>query len=226
MLGTADFVLAQNPVESQVIRGLVPSTPVLEICPKIGIPREEDLTPYAKREPDSLVFWGAMDRAENVDAVTHACREVLPRITSSRPSARFYVAGSSPTPEVRRVCAAARAELTGFIETPSVFLSGKRVALLPLRIGAGIKVKTLECMAAGLPVVTTPLGISGIPGKNGIDFLVGNTAEELARQVLTLLHSPTLAEEIGQRARERVLSSYSFAKPLQDLETFLRDRLI
>jgi glycosyltransferase involved in cell wall biosynthesis len=84
------------------------------------------------------------------------------------------------------------------------------IALLPLRLGAGIKIKVLECMSAGLAVITTPVGIEGIAAVDGVEYLLGNTPEELAQHVIRMLNEPEACREIGAKGREFVAREFDF----------------
>ncbi|MEG9431422.1 glycosyltransferase [Terriglobus sp. ADX1] len=160
--------------------------------------------------PDSLLYWGAMDRAENVDAVLWAVAEIMPRIWKERPTARFYIAGSKSESLKNRLPEDNRIVVMGFIDDVHAMMSSMQIALLPLRLGAGIKIKTLECMAAALPVVTTNVGIEGIEAEPEVEFLQGETADRLAEQVLLLLNKPARANTIGRAGRSFLLRWYDF----------------
>ena len=110
---------------------------------------------------------------------------------------------------------------TGYIENIHAFLSRMQVALLPLRLGAGIKVKTLECMSAGIAVVTTPIGIEGIGGEQGKHYLLGESPEELADHVVRLLNSPAECEGVGAAARELVGREHRFADSMERFCSFM-----
>ena len=112
-------------------------------------------------EPCSLLYWGAMDRAENDDAVRFFCREILPPLLESHPDATLYVVGANPSREVRAL-ASERVVVTGFVEDPLEYFARCQVAVAPLRMGAGIKVKVLESLEAGMPVVASSVGAEGI----------------------------------------------------------------
>jgi glycosyltransferase involved in cell wall biosynthesis len=220
-----DFVLSHNPEEGKLIQKLLPRVSVLQVDVWAELGRDEKIAPYCEREPDSLVFWGAMDRQENVDAATYTTEKILPRIWGRRPQALLYVAGNRPPGWLVDRYRGSHVKVCGYVEKPFRVLANKRVALLPMRLGAGIKVKVLECMAAGLPVVTTPAGAEGIPGEDGIHYLVGRSEQELAELTLALLETPRRAEEIGVRARENILENHSFERCLQDFEAHILQRL-
>src|SRR5579859_1860189 len=200
-LKRVDVVLVQSSEEKQLLKECLSDQEVRMIRPWVELGDNAALPPRSEREQNSLVFWGAMDRIENIDAVNYATENVLPGVWAEFSDARYYVAGNSPSSNLTRRHAHSRVIVSGFIEKPFAFLATKRVALLPMRLGAGIKVKVLECMAAGLAVVTTPAGAEGVPGIPGQHYLLGRDQRELAEAVLKLLRSPNYAAEMGRLAR-------------------------
>lgn len=109
----------------------------------------------------TLLFWGALARAENSEAALWLCRNLMPALWEHLPEARLIVAGSQPSKAVQGF-ASERIEVTGFVADPQTVFDRSDVAVLPLFRGAGIKVKVLECLAAGLPVLTGSIGAEGI----------------------------------------------------------------
>ncbi len=168
-----------------------------------------------------MVFWGALDRAENIDAVAVAVSEIVPPLREAVPDFKFYVAGSHSEAVASVTDGVPNVVRTGFVDDIGSFLSGMQMALLPIRLGAGIKVKTLECMAAGVAVVTTPVGAEGINATHGAHFLIGDTPQKLARYAKQLLRSPEEARQMGERARTWFESEYDFGRPMAVLESFL-----
>jgi len=150
----------------------------------------------------SIVFVGAMNRPENVDAVRFAIREILPRVKTRIPDARLWVVGAgSDSPKLSKAMNDPGVIFTGFVEDLAGFLSSMQVALLPLRLGAGIKIKVLECMSAGVAVVTTDVGSEGVQGRHGEHFLVGDNADELAEHVVLLLNSEETRAKMAVKGR-------------------------
>lgn len=217
-LSQMDFVLVHNSEERKLIEQLLPGSLVTELNVWADLGRDEEVTPYCEREANSLVFWGAMDRQENIDAATYGAERIVPRIQNQGRQISYYLAGNAPPSWLLNRYRDSLVKVCGFVENPFKFLATKQIALLPIRLGAGVKVKVLECMAAGLPVVTTPAGAEAIPGKEGKHFLVGQSEEELAALVKSLLDSPAHAAELGMQAREIVLAEHSFERSLQRIE--------
>jgi glycosyltransferase involved in cell wall biosynthesis len=213
-----DFVSPHNPKDAQLLQELAPAVPIFTIQPWFTMPPVPLKT---EREPNSLVFLGAMDRSENLDAVEFAAKKIFPLIKNRVPNAKLYVVGNHGE-KIKRLSSANHGIIvTGFVEKISEFLARMQVALLPLRLGAGIKIKTLECMAAGLAIVTTPVGVEGIAGQNGIHFKVGETAVELAQQTVELLESPSDLKAMGENARGLILRDYDFEEAVENLNLFL-----
>ena len=218
-----DFVSTQCEKDSRLLCALDPTVPQCPIQP--WHTPAPDINPRATtREPLTVVFWGAMNRSENVDAVRFAITEIVPRIRAQVPEFRFVVAGShGDSVRELREFQHPNVVVTGYVEDIHGLLSRMQVALLPLRLGAGIKVKTLECMAAGVAVVTTPIGIEGIGGMHGNDYLLGESPDELASHVVRLLNSPPECEALGESARKMVRSEHQFAASLEKFCSFLAE---
>jgi glycosyltransferase involved in cell wall biosynthesis len=147
---------------------------------------------YGAREkvPDgrpTLVYWGAYSRSENVDAAEFLIDEILPHLRVAGCNAKVILAGANP-PESFNRFDPANVVVTGFVADPGATLQSATIAVLPLRMGGGVKVKVLELLAAGVPVVTTVVGAEGIPcsSENGL-IVTGMKAEDIASTTLKVL---------------------------------------
>lgn len=112
-------------------------------------------------DPWSILFWGAMGRPENAVAVIDFVKHDFAALRMRYPAIKLYIVGSSPTAEVRAL-ASASITVTGFLEDPSVYFERCSLGIAPLTSGAGVKVKVLEMLRAGIPVVSTPIGAEGV----------------------------------------------------------------
>jgi glycosyltransferase involved in cell wall biosynthesis len=152
--------------------------------------------------PPRLVFTGALAYRPNADAVRYLCREIFPRVRRLHPDARLSIVGQGASPELRAACEGDGVEFLGFV--PDVFdvLRRSTVFVCPMREGTGIKVKVLEAMASGLPVVATPLALEGIPeAEDGRHLRVAASADAFADRVSELLRDAGLRRLLGERAR-------------------------
>lgn len=114
------------------------------------------------RVPGRIGFWGNMSRAENVDAARHAARVLLPAIRRIHPHAHLWIIGAHPAGQVRAL-ACADVHVTGFVADPLPVLATLDLAIAPLRLGAGVKIKVFETLDAAIPTVVSPVGGEGVP---------------------------------------------------------------
>ena len=157
-----------------------------------------------------VLFVGAMDYHANVDAVTYFAREVWPLAAAGLPGAVLTIVGRNPAPEVVSL-AAERVEVTGTVPDVRPYYREALVAIVPLRVGGGTRLKILEAMAAGVPVVSTALGAEGLSAKPGVDFLQADSVAEMGRAILGVGRDPNRAAEIAARARELVRRQYDWS---------------
>lgn len=136
-------------------------------------------------EKNTVMFWGAMNREENIDAVNWFVEEIYPLILEKKPDLKFYIVGANP-PE--RICKLASDSVivTGFVDDPIEFFEKISVAVVPLRYGAGVKLKVLEALAANIPIVTTSVGAEGISTENG-NMSVTDDKEIFSNKVIELI---------------------------------------
>ncbi len=138
-----------------------------------GLPRVEVLPPGVEipaqapaasgRDPCSLVFVGNLAQTPNDDAAVWLCSEIFPMVLESSPQTTLLIIGRSPSPALRSIAEkSARIKILDFVENLSEYLFQCSVFIAPLRLGGGIKIKILDALAHGIPVVTTPVGVEGI----------------------------------------------------------------
>lgn len=118
-----------------------------------------------KVEKNTLLFWGAMGRVENESAVLFFVENILKKLRSAGYMYKLYVVGSNPGKKIQEL-ACAHICVTGFLEDPSSYFEKSSIGVVPLSMGAGVKLKTLELLQAGLTVLASPVGAEGIPVGN------------------------------------------------------------
>lgn len=136
-------------------------------------------------DKNSVLFWGAMNRKENVDAVTWFFNDIFPLIREKCPKVNFYIVGANP-PNTILSLASENVIVTGFVDSPIEYFEKACVTVVPLRFGAGIKIKVLEALAARIPVVSTDVGAEGIVDKSNILYVENNEAS-FANKVIELM---------------------------------------
>lgn len=219
---TLDVVLVPSEKDRKLLLEMQPKATVLVIDPWVSADHD---TNRSDPEPGTLLYWGAMNRAENIDAARWAATEILPRIRKSVPHAKLYIAGNHGEVLAREFTERTDIRITGFVDDVQSLMARMSIALLPLRQGAGIKVKTLECMSAALPVVTTPVGEEGVGGTDGVHYLVAESAEELAAHAVRLLLHPEVARKMGESGKQFLLARQDFSGKLAAVERFIEKRI-
>lgn len=161
---------------------------------------------------DEIVFTGTLDFLPNVDAVTWFGSQVLPIVRAAVPGARLVVVGRRPVPEVRRLADSGGVTLHTDVPSVAPYLQAARVAVVPVRIGTGSRVKALEAMAAGRPVAGTSIGLEGIDVRGGRDALVADSPVALAEAVVRLLTDRDLAAGVAGAGRQLVERRYRWSE--------------
>ena len=177
----------------------------------------QPLSPSAPQPLNPLVFCGNMQYAPNIDAARYLVNDIMPLVWQKRPEARLVLAGATPTAAVRRL-AGPRVEVTGSVPDIRPYYAHSRLFIAPMRLGSGLQNKLLEAMAMGVPCVTTPIANEALGATPGTHLLVGNSPQELASHILSLLADPARAQALSAAALDYVHQNYSWPAAVQPLE--------
>jgi sugar transferase (PEP-CTERM/EpsH1 system associated) len=209
----ADRVLAVSEADAAALRKLVPGLDAIVVPNGVDTrayrPETANLKP---RIPGSapVVFTGTMDFRPNVDAVLWFAREVLPGVRAEVPETHFFVVGQRPHRRLDGLRVDPAVTLTGWVEDVRPYIAQAAVYVAPLRIGGGTRLKLLEAMAMGRPVVATRLGAEGYPVTHGRELLLADTPSDFAAAVVALLRAPQRRAELGRVARAFVEQHYDW----------------
>jgi len=208
----ADAVLVVSPLDAALLRRIAPDARY------VLLPNGVDTAAFAWRArppggPPALLFTGTMDYRPNVDAMLWFGEAVLPLLHRVRPDLRCLVVGKAPDARLRTLAARQPGlVLTGMVPAVQPYLARAAVYVVPMRMGSGTRLKVLEAMAAGVPVVSTRLGMEGIAANAGEYALLAETPAAFARAVLRLLDTPALGADFARRGRALVESHYDWAR--------------
>jgi len=176
------------------------------------------VNPYTDGKP-AIVFTGAMDYWPNVDAVQWFADEIFPTVLRARADAQFYIVGARPSAQVQALASRPGVHVTGTVPDVRPYIAHASVAVAPLRIARGIQNKVLEAMAMARPVVVSPQALEGIAAEPGRDIVLASEPIQFADAVVTLLQQP--GNEIGVRAREKVIAQYGWTSNLSCIDALL-----
>ncbi|MDS4059853.1 MAG: glycosyltransferase [Candidatus Contendobacter sp.] len=173
-------------------------------------------------DEENVVFTGAMDWLANVDGLEFFMREVWPLLAERHPQARMTVVGRNPAPALveRARSRGLPWAFTGFVDDIRPHVRGAAAYVVPLRVGGGTRIKVYEAMAMGAPVVSTSLGVEGLPLTPGEHYLHGETPAMLAGAVARLLEDRELRQRLARQARRYVeenFSSGAVARQFEDI---------
>ena len=179
------------------------------------IPNGVDVNSFAQLPGEgttrrSLIFVGAMDYHANVDGVLFFAKEAWPFIYQRRPDLQFVVVGSKPVPEVLKLQEQPGITVTGTVDDVRPYYYRALAAMVPLRIGGGTRLKILEAMAAGTPVISTTIGAEGIPVTHGQDILIADSAQEMIEAAVSLQQDSELWNGLITAGR-KLAATYDWA---------------
>jgi glycosyltransferase involved in cell wall biosynthesis len=160
---------------------------------------------------NTLVFSASFDAFVNQDAVVYWMESIFPRILSKVPDVKMCFLGKDPPRALTRY-ASDRVSFTGTVPDVRPRLSRAGVCVVPIRVAGGSRIKILEAMAAGLPVVSTPEGAEGLDVVPGEHLLIARGEEEFAVSVVELLRNGEVARSMAWKARKLVEQHYDWGK--------------
>jgi glycosyltransferase involved in cell wall biosynthesis len=162
-------------------------------------------------EPNALVWVGGFHHYPNCEAVRYFLEKIHPLIKQEEVETRLYVVGSGIPEWLRRLAISDPSiVLTGYVDDPLPYIQRAAVFVVPVLSGGGTKLKVLEAMAAGKGIVSTPIGVEGIEGKDQEHFIVANGPEAFSSGVVSLLRNRAFRERLGASARKRATEKYDW----------------
>ncbi len=221
---TVDYVVAVSDTDAQLLRDLGTNTPVAVVSNGISTAHYKDRTGQAvDLQHPALVFTGKMDYRPNVDAVLWFAQEILPYIRQDLPDAHFYVVGQSPHARLDVLHGQPGISITGLVPEILPYLQAASIFVVPLRMGSGTRLKVLEAMAVGCPIVSTRIGAQGLTVTDGRELLLADTAKEFAKAVVKLNGEPDAIESMGRAARQFVAQHYDWTVLLPRLKAIYKE---
>jgi glycosyltransferase involved in cell wall biosynthesis len=180
------------------------------------VPNGVDLSWYqcdtVVKEANTLIYNGALTYQANFDAMEYFLRAIFPKIIDRYPQARLKITGRTEGVNLNELRLNDHVEFTGYVEDIRPVVASSAVCVAPLRMGGGTRLKILEAMALGVPVVSTTKGAEGLDVQHERQILIADAPDEFAGQVLRLLESAQLREEIAQNALELVKDRYDWKR--------------
>jgi O-antigen biosynthesis protein len=200
-----DVVATHSAYEAALLEKLAPAARV-HVVPWAVTPRTV-VTPWSNR--DGVVFVGNFAHAPNRDAVQWLVQEVMPLVWAQNPHIPCLVAGADLPPRLAAIVTVPRTELLGYVPDVSTIYTRVRLAIAPLRFGAGIKGKVLEALAAGLACVMTPIAAEGLPLPAQLNQAIADEPASMANLICQLHADPERSAALGQAGLNMVRQEFS-----------------
>lgn len=215
-------IVATTPEDSVQLREFNPDARI-EVIPN-GVDFGEFPCRTADPGGHHLTFIGAMDNIANIDAARFLTLEVLPRIQQTYPESSLSLVGARPVPEVSELGGRPGVNVTGRVPSMAEYLHRATVCVIPMRTGFGIKNKTLEAMAAGVPVVASDRGLEGLAvDGEGVPLraLRANRVDEYVAAVGRLFEDADLRRQLAENGRSLVETEYTWERAGRRYEQIL-----
>jgi glycosyltransferase involved in cell wall biosynthesis len=163
--------------------------------------------------PDSLVFLGAMDWLPNEDGMIFFTDEILPRLRELVPSVQLTIVGRNPSARLlQRTRGHSEIQVLGRVDDVRPHVARSALFVIPLRIGGGTRIKAYEAMAMGKAVVSTRIGVEGLPVRDGENVVLADTPEDFAAAAARLLKDEAERNRLGRTARAYIDANVSWRR--------------
>lgn len=214
----ADAVLAVSPQDRAALLALDPQLAVTVLANGIDLAAYPTQPAVQTSARPILLFTGKMDYRPNVDAMLWFGQQVLPLIQKRRPDVQLQIVGSNPHPRLASLRHNSAITITGSVPETAPYFAAATICVIPMRVGGGTRLKVLEAMAHHKPIISTRLGVEGIPATDGEEWLLADSPAEFAAATLRLIDSAHtadgLATQLGLRARQFVETHYDWQQIL------------
>jgi glycosyltransferase involved in cell wall biosynthesis len=169
-----------------------------------------------------LFFLGSLDWIPNQEGLLWFVLNVFPELLRRHPGLKLHIAGRNAPEKLIESLHKPGLVFHGEITHANEFMQAYGIMVAPCFSGSGMRVKIIEAMAKGKPVITTPLGAEGLTVKNGENIIIASQAEEFIQQLERLLNYPEFYLNIGQNAQNFVVENYSNTTLASNLADFYK----
>ena len=203
-----DALLTVSSIDKETILNYEPDTKFAKVVP-VGV--DTDYFAQVKRDASSknILSIATMHWPPNVDSILHFYKDIYPIIKQSIHDSTFTIGGQNPTPAIQNLGCDDSVHVTGYLDDIRQTAQDCGVFIVPLRSGSGVRIKILNALAMGLPVISTSLGVEGLDVINGEHLIIADTDKAFADAVIRLLNDSKLADELGENGRKLISEKYS-----------------
>jgi polysaccharide biosynthesis protein PslH len=206
----ADCVVCCSDNDAGLLRKMNDSIDTVTVPNAVDIEYFKPFTSQPK--PGSLIYVGGLGWFPNLDAIEFFAKDILPRVAKGVRDVVLTVVGQVPDPAMlERFREYPNVRFAGLVDDIRPFAADAIAYVVPLRIGGGTRLKILDALSMGKPVITTSIGCEGLRVTHGTDVLIADDAEQFARETVRVLSDPVLAARLGSAGRQCVVRDYQWS---------------
>lgn len=183
-----------------------------------GIIMDKDET-LKEIAPQKVFHLGSLDWAPNIEGLEWFSSKVWPKVLAQIPEAEFYIAGKNKPENVEKI-SGKNTYIIGEVPSAKDFMQAHGVMIVPLLSGSGMRIKVVEGMSYGCPILSTPVGAEGIDLTHEEDIILASDEDTFADELISLLRDPLKAQKIGERARQNAIKNYANENKVKALTHF------
>lgn len=205
-----DHIFTVSDLEKTIIKKWLPDKPVTTLPNQIdslGIDERKEINNAGRG--NELLFVGSMKYAANEDAMIWFIKDILPLLKKRIPDIHLTIVGHDPSARLKTL-ASNYVEITGTVSSVKPYYKKAAIVIVPLRAGGGSRLKILEAMNYGVPVISTSIGAEGLDVRPGIDIFVADDPITIVEAIYDLLKNPYKRNSIAASAQQRVRSIYDW----------------
>lgn len=191
-------------------------------CIHVAIDEKLYFHEFAKhKENKTICYLGNIDIAANQESLNFLLEKIVPILKKYLPEIKIRVVGRCSENTLKKYEIYSDVYFTGQVEDIRPHVQECEVLVAPIQYGSGIKIKILESMALGLPVVTNILGVEGIDVKNGQEVFICETVDEYVKAILELLNNTTLQNKLVDNAKKYILYNHSWKNCVNEMKNLI-----
>lgn len=166
--------------------------------------------PCSKPMNHSLIFVASMDSHPNHDAAIFFLDKIFPLVKKQYSNAKIYIVGRCPKPELKDYDNGNDIIVTGTVESVLEYYRNASIAVVPLRSGGGVRLKILEAMASGIPVISTMIGCEGLNVEHNRNLLIADTPVDFCNSIMKLFGDEITYQALSEAGRRLVETEYDW----------------
>ena len=219
ILKNASAITVPSLIEKENLETILPGHIPIEVIPH-SLDLDHYLGDFGEVQPNLISFMGSLTYEPNFDAVNYLLNDMYPHIKSGIDDVKLQIIGNTAGFE-KKLQIEGSVKFTGLVSDIRPPIAQSWLSVVPLRIGAGTRLKVIESMALGTPVVSTSKGAEGLDVVNGKNILISDEPNEFADNVIKVIKNPGLRKELSIEGLKLVKEKYSSVVIGQRYNSFL-----